>query len=150
MGTYKGFMHIEFLGARLSDQGLTGRKWAKSWQIWTGVVDNFYRYWWKMVSGFWALYQPPFFRLCLFTPTSKLFFVFCIFFLLFLLILLALCTLTLSFIMLFCNNRFINHVAVMWLVGSQSYSILSNYIKLRRHLNSSSRAISAFQGAEGK
>ena len=37
----------------------------------------------------------------------------------------------------------------MWLVGSQSYSILSNYIKLRRHLNSSSSAISVFQGAEG-
>ena len=39
-----------------------------------------YRYWWKLVCGFWAHYQPPFFWLCSVTPTWKLFFWFCIFF----------------------------------------------------------------------
>ena len=42
-----------------------------------------YRYWWKMVCGFWAHYQPPLVWLCSFTPTWKPFFLFCIFFLTF-------------------------------------------------------------------
>ena len=36
-----------------------------------------------MVRGFWAHYQPHFFWLWLFTPTWKLFFLFCMFFLIF-------------------------------------------------------------------
>ena len=52
-------------------------------------VDNFepiylgnYRYWWKLVCGFWAHYQLPFFWLCSFTPTWILFSFFFFFFLL--------------------------------------------------------------------
>ena len=45
-------------------------------------LDN-YRYWWKLVSGFWAHYQALFFWLCLFTPTWILFFLFCFFLLTF-------------------------------------------------------------------
>ena len=39
-----------------------------------------YQHWWKMVCGFWAHYQQPFFWLCLFTSTWILFLLFCIFF----------------------------------------------------------------------
>ena len=45
-------------------------------------IDN-YRYWWKMVCDFWAHHQLPFFWLCSFTPTWKLFFLFSYFFFLF-------------------------------------------------------------------
>ena len=52
-------------------------------------LDNFepvylgkYRFWRKMISDFWTHYQPPFFWLCLFTPTWMLLFFF-FFFLLF-------------------------------------------------------------------
>ena len=69
-------------------------KWA-NWQ----KVDEFepiylgnYRYWWKMVWDFWAHYQPFFYGLCSFTPTWRLFFLFCVYFLTFFLFILPLST----------------------------------------------------------
>ena len=50
-------------------------------------VENFepiyldkYRFWWKMICGFWANYQLPFFWSCSFTPTRILLFFFLSFF----------------------------------------------------------------------
>ena len=40
-----------------------------------------YRYWWKMVRDFWIHYQQTLLWLSSFTPTWKLFFLFCSFFL---------------------------------------------------------------------
>ena len=53
---------------------------AKSWRVEPMYLGN-YRYSWKMVCGFWAHYQPPFFWLYSFTPKLNAIFVALFFFL---------------------------------------------------------------------
>ena len=87
VGNYKWFMQIEFGGIWSRDQNVTGRKWAGKGRFWTIHLGK-YRFWWKMICGLWAHYQPFFFWLCSFTPTWILFFFFFVFFLTFFFLLL--------------------------------------------------------------